>query len=233
MQATASTWDSKWSMLSSTTSMSSMSGTGGAGGAANLAAWPVRASWLRLVAAPPLPCDGRCMEDQRARFGELITRYGALVRLAVAKVAGRADRDLGDEVLQRVAESLWRQVRAEKEILHPASYLYRCAVRETVRETLRRLEHDGEPAEPAAAEPLGTFSGQPEDEARGNQVEGRVRQILAALHPERSAAARAHLAGFTVEELMAMHGWTYQKARNLVARGMAELRARLTEQGLS
>jgi len=172
------------------------------------------------------------MEEQHARFGELITRYGALVRAAVAKVAGRADRDLGDEVLQRVAESLWRQVRAEKEIRHPASYLYRCAVRETVRETLRRLEHDGEPAEPAV-EPLGSAAGQPEDEARGRQVEGRVRQILAALHPERSAAARAHLAGFTVEELMAMHGWTYQKARNLIARGMAELRARLSEQGLS
>jgi hypothetical protein len=26
---------------------------------------------------------------------------------------------------------------------------------------------------------------------------------------------------------MSMHGWTYQKARNLVARGMADLRERL------
>ena len=201
-----------------------------------------RAGWAGAVslalalpsfARPPRACHFAPMEEKRARFGELITRYGSLVRSAVAKVAGRADQDLGDEILQRVAESLWRQVRAEKEILHPASYLYRSAVRETVRETIRMLEHDGEAAEPGTIESAESTAGQPETEARGRQVEQRVRQILEALPPERATAARAHLAGFTVEELMQMHGWTYQKARNLIARGMADLRARLTEQGLS
>ena len=171
------------------------------------------------------------MEASRADIGTLISRYGALVRSAVAKVAGRSDRDLGDEVLQRVAEALWRQVRAEKEILNPAAYLYRCAVRETVRETLRRLDAGGTPLEDGAGA-LVAGAGHPEQEVMGRQVEGRVRAILAALPPERADAARAHLAGFTVEELMQMHGWTYQKARNLIARGMADLRARLAEEGL-
>jgi hypothetical protein len=31
---------------------------------------------------------------------------------------------------------------------------------------------------------------------------------------------------------MAMHGWPYQKARNLVARGMAELREALLQKGV-
>ncbi|HET9317017.1 MAG TPA: hypothetical protein VFQ51_15605, partial [Vicinamibacteria bacterium] len=45
--------------------------------------------------------------------------------------------------------------------------------------------------------------------------------------PERQAAVRAHLEGFQFQEVMLMHGWSYQKARNLVARGMADLRAGL------
>jgi DNA-directed RNA polymerase specialized sigma24 family protein len=172
-------------------------------------------------------------DDRHARFGELIARYGALVRSAVAKVAGRADRDLGDEVLQRVSESLWRQVRSEREIRHPASYLYRCAVREAVRETLRRID-DGAGDAPDDQGPLDLAAavGHPEAEASGRQLAGRVEGILASLPAERAAAARAHLAGFTVEELMHLRGWPYQKARNLIARGMADLRGRLAEEGL-
>ena len=43
---------------------------------------------------------------------------------------------------------------------------------------------------------------------------------------------RAHLAGFDVREVMSMNGWPYQKARNLIARGMSELRAALQERGI-
>jgi DNA-directed RNA polymerase specialized sigma24 family protein len=49
-------------------------------------------------------------------------------------------------------------------------------------------------------------------------------------HP--SWAVRAHLAGFDVREVMRMNGWTYQKARNLIARGMAELREALQDRGI-
>jgi hypothetical protein len=35
-----------------------------------------------------------------------------------------------------------------------------------------------------------------------------------------------------VDEIMARHGWSYQKARNLIARGMADLRRILMENGL-
>ena len=43
---------------------------------------------------------------------------------------------------------------------------------------------------------------------------------------------RAHLMGFEVVEAMRMYGWPYQKARNLIARGIADLRASLRDKGL-
>ena len=43
---------------------------------------------------------------------------------------------------------------------------------------------------------------------------------------------RAHLAGFDVQEIIGMYGWPYQKARNLIARGMADLRAALRRRGI-
>jgi DNA-directed RNA polymerase specialized sigma24 family protein len=51
--------------------------------------------------------------------------------------------------------------------------------------------------------------------------------------PDRARAVKAHLAGFSVEEIMALCGWPYQRARNLIARGMADLRLALRERGMS
>ena len=38
--------------------------------------------------------------------------------------------------------------------------------------------------------------------------------------------------GFDVREIMTMYGWSYQMARNLIARGMGELRRSLRAKGI-
>lgn len=60
----------------------------------------------------------------------------------------------------------------------------------------------------------------------------KVESALSALPREREQAVRAHLAGFTVAELMALHDWPYHKARNLIARGLADLRELLRAAGI-
>jgi len=59
-----------------------------------------------------------------------------------------------------------------------------------------------------------------------------LERALAWLSGDRERAARAHLTGFSVEEIERLYGWSYQKARNLIARGMADLRARLRDEGI-
>jgi DNA-directed RNA polymerase specialized sigma24 family protein len=62
----------------------------------------------------------------------------------------------------------------------------------------------------------------------------KMAQIKAALDviaPDRREAVSAHLSGFDVAEIMRRHGWSYHKARNLVARGMADMRRVLEENG--
>ena len=59
-----------------------------------------------------------------------------------------------------------------------------------------------------------------------------VDTCVGALPEERARAVRGHLEGLDVAELMQLYGWTYQRARNLVARGMADLRAALRKRGV-
>ena len=166
-----------------------------------------------------------------ARFEALVRDYGRLIRHAIARAARTDAPRLADDIEQSVLGALWQQIAREQAIDHPASYIYRAAVRETVR-AIRR-----DRAQSAGAEPVGeaveqvTTGTTPHDDLRRREQREVLRASLDTLSPERARAVKAHLAGFTVEEIMGLCGWPYQKTRNLIARGMADLRTALRERG--
>ena len=167
-----------------------------------------------------------------AQLEVLARQYGRLISSVVRRITGRATDLVGDDVEQKVLVSLWRQIDREQKIDHPASYICRIAVREAVRVMRqeasrgRLLVADGE----VEAQPDGA-----QDPAQGltrREQREHVESSLATLRGDRERAVRAHLAGFTVQEIMEMHTWSYQKARNLIARGMEDLRAALRQRGI-
>jgi DNA-directed RNA polymerase specialized sigma24 family protein len=72
----------------------------------------------------------------------------------------------------------------------------------------------------------------PHRELAFRELKQQVEVALASLGDDRRRATRAHLAGFQVTEIMGMYGWTYNRARNLIARGMADLRRELRARGI-
>lgn len=179
---------------------------------------------------PEAPSDARPPADGSARFEALVRGYARLVAHAVRRAAGRlAVHDRAD-VEQEVLISLWKHVQREQDIEHPASYVYKAAVRETVRAVTRLHKRAESPMD-------GIDDAQPVAPAGDAAVEAREQRAalvaaLAALHPDRARAVKAHLAGWPVQDIMRMYGWPYQKARNLIARGMTDLRSALRERGV-
>jgi DNA-directed RNA polymerase specialized sigma24 family protein len=173
---------------------------------------------------PPRP-------DLAARFDELLVQYDRLIRGIVARLGRRfgVSRDsflVQDDIAQEVRFDIWKQIARGQVIDFPATYIYKATIRETVRAlrkmTSREMESlDDDATEQVAdgADPFKLLAAQDQFKA--------ILAVIRALTPERQAAVRAHLSGFQFQEVMVMHGWSYQKARNLVARGMADLRAGL------
>jgi RNA polymerase sigma-70 factor, ECF subfamily len=151
---------------------------------------------------------------------------------AVRRVAGGAAANDLDDIEQDVMLALWKRVGAEQDIDHPASYVYRAAIREAVR-AVARVRRRAEDPLPEGEETS------PRQETDGERLVAErerreaLRAALAALPPDRARAVRAHLAGWSVDEVMRLHGWSYQRARNLIARGMADLRLELRSRGMS
>jgi RNA polymerase sigma-70 factor (ECF subfamily) len=169
------------------------------------------------------------IERVLARFGEVARRAGAAHGL-------RGD-DL-DEVLQEVRIRLWRAgagtagALAKLETLTP-SYVYRAAASAAIdllrrRRARREARLDDEP-EPAALSPsLGTT----DDAVLAGETARAIDASLSELVPSRRAVVRMYLKGYDREEIAALLGWSEAKTRNLLYRGLDDLRRRLTARGI-
>jgi len=159
---------------------------------------------------------------------ELIARkYSRLIRSAIARVAGPSTDSIAEDVEQEVLLSLWKAMPGEQTPTHPSSYLYRAAIRETVR-ALKGLRTES-PLE-AGAEKSAKGPG-PDVLVEGKELGHAIRTALAEISGDRRRAVTAHLAGYEVKEIMEIFDWPYNKARNLLARGMKDLRLRLDMRG--
>ena len=158
---------------------------------------------------------------------ELIRRYSRLIRTAVSRVSGELASEEAEDIQQKVLISLWKATRGEQMPSHPSSYLYRAAVREAVRAVRARhavveteLDDGRQDRQPS-----------PETRAESRELGEVIRNSIATLSPDRRRAVQAHLMGYSVQEIMTMMDWPYNKARNLIARGMADLRQELVRRG--
>lgn len=170
-------------------------------------------------------------DPHEARLEALVRDYGRLIRQAIRSVGGVEAAADADDIEQIVVAALWQQIRREQVIDHPASYVYKAAVRETVKAVGRWQRHRDALEEYSRRHTPALAAPSPEAGVLAGERRRRLHRALALLAKDRARAVRAHLQGFSAPEIMTLFGWDYQKTRNLVARGMADLRRALEERG--
>jgi len=179
------------------------------------------------------------VRDSADPLEELLERYGALLRGAIAQVC---PKNLGldfDDIEQETRLRLWRAIQAETEIEKPASYLYRVAVTATLdavrRATARREEQLADPRvamESVSGPPLQVDGLSPEAQADHRILLRKVGAALSRMTRNKRRAVGLHVRGFSPGEIGRLLGWTEARARSLVYRGLRELRAALAAEGV-
>jgi len=162
-----------------------------------------------------------------AQLEDLVRRFSRLVRSVAARVGGSRGSQLAEDVEQEVFINIWKQLGREQFIENPSSYLYRCAVRETLR--LLNRERGQSVALYDAAMAVRDRAPGPDEQLLAGERADALTDAINTLSIDRRRAVQAYLAGFSVPEVMKMYGWSYERARNLSARGMADLRELLKE----
>lgn len=148
-----------------------------------------------------------------------------------------ARHGVGDEeasaLLQEVRIRLWRAHADSEEIGRlPTSYVYRTAITAALDLVRKRRRHENrEPSldtVPTAA--LVSRSGSDAD-VLASDLGAAIMRELNTMVEARRVVVRMHLSGYQREEMTSLLGWSDAKVRNLLYRGLQDLRERLTRVG--
>lgn len=161
--------------------------------------------------------------EQRREYSALVKRYESLIRSAIRRHCPAELALDQDDIAQEVRLRLWKAIEGEKKIANPTSYLYRVAASATIdaiRAARVRRRDAHESLSGNEENPCGET-----DTVDRAELRRRITAALQRLAPNRRRAVQLHLQGMTTDEVAVVAGWTEPKARNLVYRGLAELRA--------
>lgn len=162
----------------------------------------------------------------------MIARFRGYI-VAIGRRHGLSDADT-DEVVQEIRLRVWRS-RGDPETIGGVgpSYIYRAAVSAAVdvlrRRRARRTGLD-------AVEPLSATSAAVPPAApnalEGREMEDRIYMAVGELLPSRRPVVKMHLAGYDRHEIAEALGCSVGKVRNLLSRGLADLRTLLERAGI-
>ena len=158
----------------------------------------------------------------------------------IIKRAGTIN-SLSSVIVSRVSlENAWpkgRMTTKQRIESIPASYVQRTAVTAALdlirRRRARRTERLVEPHD-TGDKPIGPsaqVSG-PDREFDRDELAECVARAVDGLADARRVVVRLYLAGYPREEIAGLLGWSEPKTRNLLYRGLTDLRTRLTELGV-
>jgi RNA polymerase sigma factor (sigma-70 family) len=159
---------------------------------------------------------------------DLVSRAAAAVRQAGWRYGLSPDEV--DEVFQDVRIRLWNARASEQISDTSTSYVYKAAASAAL--DLIRRRRGGVPTESLDMVDAPTPAKDPEQSLVATELTKAVNAAVDCIPPTRRPVVRMYLMGYPREEIAQLMGWTEAKTRNLLYRGLADLREALTARGI-
>lgn len=138
-----------------------------------------------------------------------------------------------DELEQEIRLRLWKALQTGEKIGGaPASYVRQVA-RSAAIDLFRRRRARREDPLPDEPERGAMTAPTAEQHLATGEFSAALARALEGLVTSRQGVVRMHLAGYPREEIADLMGWSEGKTRNLLYRGLDDLRGRLTAMGIT
>lgn len=166
--------------------------------------------------------------DPSALIEETVIRWAAVIRRAALRYGLLEDHF--DELVQDVRLRIWRALESrggDPATLAP-SYGYQAAVSAAIDllRSLRSRRRMSTATLEEAADSAALSRSHPA--ASESDLLDALERALLALPEDRRVAVRLHLSGQDLKEIVVLTGWSPARVRNLVYRGLGELRMALS-----
>lgn len=147
----------------------------------------------------------------------------------VTRTRGLCDSDV-DEVLQEVRVRLWKSKASDEKLDGlSTSYMQRVANSAVIDMLRRRRARREEPLDETfdiPSVPSSLMVASP-DRSEEDELAHRLERALAQLPLNRRIVVQLHLEGYTRDDMARLTSWSEAKVRNLLYRGLDELRAHM------
>lgn len=185
-------------------------------------------------AANAASADGLPDPDVSHALRDLLQRFDAFIRRTASR-HGLAGQDV-DDVVQDLRVRVWKSF-GTAELIRRAkpTYLYRVAVSASL-DIIRRRRTAKASATPIDLVPPSALA---DEKARadatlvGSELGRAVHEALDLLSESRRGVVRMYLAGYDRYEIADLLGWSEPKTRNLLYRGLEDLRQILSSRGIT
>ncbi len=166
-------------------------------------------------ASPPVPTDSDEIERHVSQWSGLIARTATRFGISWADL---------DDLRQEVRIRVWRATKdsGEKRSALTSSYMYRIVRSAMVDYLRRRRDRDHLSLDRAVTVHAST-------DVTAEGLEAALGEALGRLAPERRIAVRLHLDGRHLSEIAELLDWSEGKARNLLYRGLEDLKHTLQD----
>ena len=172
--------------------------------------------------------DGEKLKE----FEAIIKRFSLFVRANIQKFNVQKSGIDPDDVVQEVEIKIWKLLKDEKKIKNYASYIKKI-VNSSVIDQLRKLKRErGMFAHEKHKWVSEQKSNYITDVSRGINAKEIVGQAVDSLLESRRKVVKLFLLNMTIEEISKYFRWTNHKTRNLLYRGLSDLKKQLKEKGI-
>jgi len=170
---------------------------------------------------------------------KVINDFSYLIRSAIRKTSPSVDQSQMDDIEQEVKIKIWKEIlKSEKKILNLGSYIWKvtytttCRIMKTLSMERKMAWSQSEESQNFAENTARDNGSSPNHHLEKKELMEIIKETIDSLIESRRAVLKLYLMGMDQMEISEFFGWSEGKVRNLISRGLADLRNALRERGL-
>jgi len=173
-----------------------------------------------------------CRSPQDAELEAILGRFSSFIKMHLLKFnPARHGLDI-DDLFQEVKIKIWRVLGHQKKINNYTAYI-RKIVDSTVIDQLRKVKRQesifNREKEKKITEQKTHY---PHIALQENDLKATIVKAVDSLLESRRKAVQLYLLNMSIEDIASFYSWSKDKARNLLYRGLADLRGKLRQAGI-
>lgn len=163
-------------------------------------------------------------KNKEEELRKILDRFSSLIRIHIIKFNPQRFGLDPDDISQEIRIKIWRLLHHEKNIKNYPSYIKKIVNSAVIDLLRKRKRDDGIIFMEKQMKVSEIKKDYPAAFSLEEELRDTVAQAVESLIESRRKVVRLHLLDMTIEEISAFYNWSSNKTRNLLYRGLADLK---------